>query len=77
MEGFISISWVIALVSASWSLGVFVGMVTAKFVSKKDCQRSMNTVHTRIDNIQDVMAGGKVLFELRMVRSSKEAGSHG
>ena len=65
------LSIVIVLLSISWSAGVFVGLLTAKFVSKRECNLKTNNIHARIDNIQDLLAGGKIHFELRQVQEAK------
>jgi hypothetical protein len=59
---------VIAIVSISWSAGMFVGMLFGKFVSKKDCEANRNKIWERLDCVQDCMAGGKIVFEMRQVK---------
>ena len=64
----ISLQVVIALVSVSWSAGLFFGVLAVRFVSKRECQRTTGQIWDAIDGIQNVMMGGKTTFELRAVR---------
>jgi len=67
----ISIPVVIAIVTVAWSAGLFVGMFTAKFVSKKQCNVDMGKVWDRMDMIQNCMTGGKITFELRPAKEQE------
>jgi hypothetical protein len=64
-------SLVIALVSVAWSAGLFCGMLTTKFVTKKSCDDKHKEVWGNIDAMRNCMAGGVVHFELRRVEGPK------
>ena len=68
----VSVHIVIAISTGAWSAGLFVGMFTAKFVSKKQCGVDMDKVWNRLDAIQNCMTGGKIIFELRPVREQEQ-----
>ncbi len=61
----------ISLITVAWSAGLFVGLFTAKFVSKKECRVEKNKLHERIDNIQNLLSGGRIYFELRQVQETE------
>lgn len=60
-----SIPLAVTLISISWSVGLFVGLFTARFVSKKECEENQCKIWERIDAIQNVLVGGRMTFELR------------
>ena len=64
----VSLQLAVTLISLAWSIGLFVGLFTARFMSKKECKEIQCKVWERIDAIHDVMAGGKITFELRAVK---------
>jgi hypothetical protein len=79
----IPMSIVLTLVTISWSVGLFVGLFTARFVGKKDCElmRSSTKVESdkrfdalweRVDSIQDCLTGGKIMFEVRLMPKKGE-----
>ena len=59
---------VIALVSLSWSAGMFVGLFTARFISKKECEKNREAIWAQVDAIRNCMTGGKVVFELKQIK---------
>ena len=61
-------SVVIALVSLSWSAGLFVGLFTAKFISKKDCEKNREAIWAQVDAMRNCMTGGKIMFELKQIK---------
>ena len=61
-------SVVIALVSLSWSAGLFVGLFTAKFISKKDCEKNREAIWAQVDAMRNCMTGGKITFELKQIK---------
>ena len=58
----------ITLISLAWSVGVFIGLFTAKYVSKKECKENMKGVWDRLDDIQNCMTGGKMTFEVHLAK---------
>ena len=56
----------ITLISIAWSAGIVVGLFTAKYVSKKECKETMQSVWNRIDDIQNCMTGGKITFDVHL-----------
>ena len=68
----VSISVAITIASLTWSVGLFVGLFTARFVNKKDCQTMQSKLWNRIDAIQNILAGGKMTFELRPIKQDDE-----
>ena len=68
----IDISIVITLLSVS-STGAFaLGMLTTRFVAKADCEKCKAAIWDNIDGLKEVMMGGKVSFELRMVKADNQ-----
>ena len=63
----LSLSVVLGLMSLAWSAGLFIGILTAKFVSKKDCSQKSTAIHERIDDVQHLLSGGKMIFELKQI----------
>ena len=67
----IDVSIVIALVTVSLSCGMYLGMFTARFMSKKDCAVHRNDLYDKLDDIKGCLIGGEMVFELRQVKRSK------
>lgn len=59
---------VIALVSVSWSAGLFVGLFSARFTSKKDCEKNRVAIWEQVDAMRNCMTGGKIVFELKQIK---------
>lgn len=62
------LSLVIAMISISWSAGVFVGLFTARFISKKECDKNREAIWAQVDAMRNCMTGGKVVFELKQIK---------
>lgn len=66
-QGIESLPILITLATTAFSGGVFVGMFTARFVQKRECEKHRDQLWERIDSMQNCMTGGRVKFELKMV----------
>lgn len=69
----IEISVVIAIASVAWSIGLFIGLLTSKFISKKQCDEHRTQLWDRVDAIQDAMTGGPYNFEVRLMPKRESA----
>jgi hypothetical protein len=57
----------VALLSVTWTAGMFVGLFAARYMSKKECKERCDQIWQRIDSIQDGLTGQPIHFELKMV----------
>jgi hypothetical protein len=60
------------ILTIAFNAGLFIGLLVSKYMSKKECELKMKTVHNRVDELLAVMAGGRVCFELRMVQQAPQ-----
>ena len=63
----ISLEIVIAIGSICWTTGLFVGLLTSRFVSRKDCAEAKDQLWKRVDALQDAMTGGPYTFSVRLI----------
>lgn len=56
----------IAIISVTWSAGLFCGLLTARFVQKRECDKHRREVWSRLDTIQDALLGEPINFVLKM-----------
>ena len=62
-----AIPLIISIASIAFSAGLFVGLLTAKFVSKKECHNDMQEVWAQLDVIRNALIGKKIIFELKPI----------
>lgn len=57
---------VIALIVIAWTAGLFVGMFTARFTSKKQCDLHRAELWKNLDALQSAMMGKPITFKLTL-----------
>jgi hypothetical protein len=70
----VSIEIVISLMSVAFSGGLFVGMLTVRFITRKECEKNRETAWKRIDAIQDCMTGGRYQFQVTLIPATETRG---
>lgn len=62
---------VISIATSCLSAGFVGGMLTARFQSKKDCEIHRTKIDNKIEGIQNVLTGGKLRFEMKLIESER------